>query len=82
MPWSNKARVPQLLSPCSRAWKLLTAKPTCAATEARAPWSPWSTAREATAARSPRTAAGEELPLATTAEKPARQQKPNMTENK
>ena len=71
MPWSRKACVPQLLSLCSGAWKLPTAKPTGAAIEARVPWSPCSTARKASATRSAHIAAREQLPLATTGEEPA-----------
>ena len=37
MPWSNEARVPQVLSLCSRAQELLS--PRTAATEARTPQS-------------------------------------------
>ena len=44
---SNEAHVPQLLNPCA------------AAMEAYTPWSLCSTAREATAVRSPHTAARE-----------------------
>ena len=50
MLWSNSARVPQLLSLCSRARKLQLLSPCTAAatTEAHKPWSPCSATREAT----------------------------------
>ena len=44
MPWSNQGHMTSFSGLCSRAWE-----PT---TEALAPWSPSSTAREATATRS------------------------------
>ena len=55
VPQSNEARAPQLLSLCSRAQELQLLSPKAVATEANAPWSPWSTAREATAMRSAHT---------------------------
>ena len=49
---SNWARVPQLLSLCSRAWDLQLLSPCAATTEDSVPQSPRSAVREATAMRS------------------------------
>ena len=49
--------------------------------EVGAPQSPCSPAREATVMRSLYTAVREELPLATTREKPVQQQRPSTAEN-
>ena len=51
MPWSNKARVPQLLSLCYGAQEPQLLSPCAATTEARRPESPCSATREATAMR-------------------------------
>ena len=50
--WSNQARVPQLLSLCSRARELQPLTSRAATTEACAPWSPRSAVREAAAMES------------------------------
>ena len=52
MPWSNKVRVPQLLSLCSREREPQLLSPRAAITEAHAPKSPCSTTREAITTRS------------------------------
>ena len=55
VPQRNYARAPQLSSVCCRAQELQLLSPKAVATEASAPWSPWSTAREAAAMRSAQT---------------------------
>ena len=56
--WSNQARVPQLLSLCSRAREPQPLTSRAATTEACAPWSPRSAIREAAAMKSLCAAAG------------------------
>ena len=56
MPWSNEARVPQLLSLCSRAHEPQLLSPHATTTEAHVPRACALQQREATAMRSLRTA--------------------------
>ena len=81
-PWSGKIpHAAEQLSSCATATEPVLQSPGAAPTEAHVPQSPCST-REATAMKSLRTATGDEPPLATTREKPTRQQRPSTAKNK
>ena len=75
---SIKVHAPQLLSPCSRAWKPQLLSPCAASPEVCVPQSLCSATREATALRSLCTIAREYPPLATTREEPEQQQRPSI----
>ena len=70
MLWRNEACVPQLLSPHGTS------------TEAHAPQSPSSAARDGTAMRSPCTATREKPPLNAPRGKLAQQRRPSTAKNK
>ena len=81
MPWSNWARVPQLLSLCSRACAPQLLRPKCHSYWSPWAWSPCSTAGEDTAMRSPRTTkSGLRSPQLEEAR--AQQRRPNAAKNK
>ena len=81
MPWSIYARVPQLLSLCSEARELQLLSPCTSTPEALLPQPPCSATKEATAMRSPHTAAESSLCSPQREKKPVQQQRPKNTDS-
>ena len=82
MPQSNKARVPHLLSLCSRAHRLQSLTPRATTTEAHAPRVHAQQQREATTVRSPHTKMKSCPPSPQLEEAHVQQQRPNAAKNK
>ena len=82
MPRSNYARVPQLLTLCSRAREPQLLSPGAATTEANAPRARALQQREATAMRSPRTTTKSSPGSAQLEKARAQQRRPKAAKNK